>query len=330
MSHGAILAVCVFSCFGTCSLTTCTKVFSEPMPRKKLQNLISQGKKIRSPLNSDREKVIQWVRALLPNIRAQTTSSTYNGQDAFFKAYVFHQSRHEEAKREWEALEALRGYSKTPKLIDCFELSDRLVFVFERLAMNLYQALMSELLAPSQKLSIAKQMATIVRDLHKMKITHGDVKPENFMCVKENCREVMIIDFGHTLVDKEGNFYGSCLYFPPERIPVSTPKPQTLEMEYWMLAVSIMELMDKSIIDYFNPFCENPYKLNIGHFFEFHNYLDSKLSFLPKEAQNALEKWVHCLPEVRSTPKQILNDLEEYGNALFSNKKAEISSLLTN
>ena len=103
-----------------------------------------------------------------------------------------------DVKREWKGIMALQKILNTMKTKIWWEFSDRAVFGFEKLKIDVSDALNKRgFLTPEKKYIIAMQIAKTLKIMHDKDITHGDLKTENLMCEDINCNKVKLIDFGH-------------------------------------------------------------------------------------------------------------------------------------
>ena len=97
---------------------------------------------------------------------------------------------------------------------------------------------------------IMYQMLLGISFLHDLRILHGDIKPENFVLMKEDeiNPEIRIIDFGHSVRFKEEDMTkclismtsGTTIYNPPE---ILIGQPHSFPADIWSLGASFYFLI---------------------------------------------------------------------------------------
>lgn len=221
------------------------------------------------------------------------------------------------AAEELIATKSLQGLKNIVKMEDCFEYSDRLVFVLEHIEITLQHAIADSTFTVKQRLSVAKKILKIFIKLQNVGFLHGDLKSANLMCRKADCKEIVLIDFEQSSKGKPVIAGGTLEYTPPERAYYQL-NYQTYEAENWALALIILELINEKVANFFFHCRMKRNVVMLEDFVLAQQNFDLIFGHLPIKMQKSLRKWVSFFPGNRATPRQMYKDVVEYGEALFT------------
>ena len=130
-----------------------------------------------------------------------------------------------------------------PNIDDYFIFRNHFVIVFDLYQDNLYESIIKpKKILPFNyiKIIINDLIETLVY-LRKYKIIHGDIKPENILFRKQNCWNIMLVDYGLSLKDYDNNNYTlqSIWYRAPEII---FKIPYDFRIDLWSVGCILYEL----------------------------------------------------------------------------------------
>lgn len=259
---------------------------------------------------------------------------TYNNQPVLLKVSKIYEKYDDNVPliRDWEGIQTLKGYPNTMETKICWETNDKLILGFEKLEMDIWDAIKKEnFLDADKKFDISVQLANILIMLHYQGITHGDLKPKNVMCIDKNCKKIKLIDFGH--VAKNSNFIalGTFHYNSPELLQGNYQILQEASADVWAYCIFILDLLDTEIVEFMSKYMKSYSK---KRFF----YTDAVYRELIKRVENyyqgsnnnavqTLKRWLQKNPQIRFSMVQILEELKSIGPDLF---KREIRSSASN
>lgn len=122
--------------------------------------------------------------------------------------------------------------------------------VLERFAGDcLYDVINSQLLSESDMKTVFINLVNVIEQLHKLKVVHNDIKPENVL-INSNL-EIRLIDFGLAYISEDGKVLekmknkGSPNYLAPERFDPTFEVTDAFKTDIWSLGVSLFVMMSK-------------------------------------------------------------------------------------
>jgi serine/threonine protein kinase len=140
-------------------------------------------------------------------------------------------------------IDILKSFGKRSivRCLDSFELAGRYIVILQDGGENLFDFLSRTNINEAMVRDIARQMFHAVKDVHDLRVVHGDIKLENFVI---NSKErVRLIDFGSAERIADGGsstaVCGSQFYRPPELI---RNKPHDRKVDIWALGIAIFAL----------------------------------------------------------------------------------------
>lgn len=158
---------------------------------------------------------------------------------------------------------------------------------------------------------IMYQMSLGVCYLHDMRVLHGDIKPENFVLMKEDeiNPEIRIIDFGHSVRFKEEDMTkclismtsGTTIYNPPE---ILIGQPHSFPADIWSLGASFYFLITGEWVLHLNnkPAMYNESK---SIFLKYDKKFGPQF---PKSGKDLIMSMLNFNPEKRPTAITCLNN----------------------
>ncbi|XP_038216457.1 uncharacterized protein LOC119835604 isoform X2 [Zerene cesonia] len=155
------------------------------------------------------------------------------------------QKRRDAARREFELLKSLQ-HPKLVKLHMAFSTKDDFVLVMDYLwGGELFDRLVDEdHIIELDVIIYVRQICEGLHYIHRQKIAHLDMKPENIICVNPNSRLIKIADFGLARAIHERHIvraiYGTKDYVAPE---ILNFEPLSLACDMWSFGVIIYLLL---------------------------------------------------------------------------------------
>ncbi|XP_060809710.1 titin [Amyelois transitella] len=149
------------------------------------------------------------------------------------------QKKRERAQREYDIMKEL-NHAKVVELIDAFVADGSFVFVMDFLwGGELFDRIVEEEhIKESDVVPYVRQICEALQYLHRLKIAHLDLKPENIICLSPNSTQIKIVDFGIARVLEEGHvtriMYGTRDYVAPE---VLNFEQVTFASDMWSMGV---------------------------------------------------------------------------------------------
>lgn len=298
-------------------VTQCTPVTRNPLvakkgPRSSQQELNYQqlDKKILNVINSC-SKTNDCVK-----------KAPYKSKDIILKVVPLYEKPQDnkDVIREWEGIKVLQSFKDTMKMEFCLEFGSKVVFGFEKLEMDIHDAIKKPGFLNSQKkYDISMKLALILKELHDVGITHGDIKVGNVMCADKNCDIIKLIDFGHVAVKSNYNALGTFKYNSPEIPQRDKSLPQTTAADVWAFVCLILDLVDYEILRLFNYYREN--RKNFVFDKNVYERVERGIKnfFYPKnmKAANLFLKWLDMNPKTRPNIDIVINDLKVIGPNIF-------------
>jgi non-specific serine/threonine protein kinase len=144
------------------------------------------------------------------------------------------------------------------KLYDFYETSSEIYIIMEYIkggTLKTYMKKNKENLNENTTKKIIFYLLNAINYLHKLKIIHSDIKPENIMFEnEEDISTLKLIDFGlSSFNNKENEYCGTFLYMAPE-ILFNNKKLLTNEIDIWSVGIIMYQLLNKNIHPFFNKF----------------------------------------------------------------------------
>jgi serine/threonine protein kinase len=140
-------------------------------------------------------------------------------------------------------IDVLRSFTTRSivRCLDSFESNGRYIVILEDGGENLFDFLSHTNLSEAKVRYLARQMFHAVKSVHDLRITHGDIKLENFVINSKD--RIRLIDFGSAERIADGGtstaVCGSQFYRPPELIQ---NKLHDQKVDIWALAISLFAL----------------------------------------------------------------------------------------
>ena len=150
------------------------------------------------------------------------------------------------------------NHNNIVKLYDFYETSSEIYIIMEYIkggTLKTYMKKNKENLNENTTKKIIFYLLNAINYLHKLKIIHSDIKPENIMFEnEEDISTLKLIDFGlSSFNNKENEYCGTFLYMAPE-ILFNNKKLLTNEIDIWSVGIIMYQLLNKNIHPFFNKF----------------------------------------------------------------------------
>ena len=150
------------------------------------------------------------------------------------------------------------NHNNIVKLYDFYETSSEIYIIMEYIkggTLKTYMKKNKENLYENTTKKIIFYLLNAINYLHKLKIIHSDIKPENIMFEnEEDISTLKLIDFGlSSFNNKENEYCGTFLYMAPE-ILFNNKKLLTNEIDIWSVGIIMYQLLNKNIHPFFNKF----------------------------------------------------------------------------
>ena len=150
------------------------------------------------------------------------------------------------------------NHNNIVKLYDFYETSSEIYIIMEYIkggTLKTYMKKNKENLNENTTKKIIFYLLNAINYLHKLKIIHSDIKPENIMFQnEEDISTLKLIDFGlSSFNNKENEYCGTFLYMAPE-ILFNNKKLLTNEIDIWSVGIIMYQLLNKNIHPFFNKF----------------------------------------------------------------------------
>ena len=147
-------------------------------------------------------------------------------------------------KQELEAMTQLKGVPGIVQLVDVME-ADGKYYVVMPLAKGDVGKLVKEHKLSNQKVrQIFKQLVQTVEAMHKKGWCHLDIKPDNLLCLDDECQSVALTDFGTASKNKTfRNIVGTPLYTSPEAFEAKTKAYNGKLLDIWSMGVVLYEML---------------------------------------------------------------------------------------
>ena len=160
-------------------------------------------------------------------------------------------------KREVTVLKKT-NHNNIVKLFDFYETSSEIYIIMEYIkggTLKTYMKKNKENLNENTVKNIIFYLLNAINYLHKLKIIHSDIKPENIMFENESdISTLKLIDFGlSSFNNKENEYCGTFLYMAPE-ILFNNKKLLTNEIDIWSVGIIMYQLLNKNIHPFYNKF----------------------------------------------------------------------------
>ena len=150
------------------------------------------------------------------------------------------------------------NHNNIVKLYDFYETSSEIYIIMEYIkggTLKTYMKKNKDNLNENTTKKIIFYLLNAINYLHKLKIIHSDIKPENIMFEnEEDISTLKLIDFGlSSFNNKENEYCGTFLYMAPE-ILFNNKKLLTNEIDIWSVGIIMYQLLNKNIHPFFNKF----------------------------------------------------------------------------
>ena len=150
------------------------------------------------------------------------------------------------------------NHNNIVKLYDFYETSSEIYIIMEYIkggTLKTYMKKNKENLNENTTKKIIFYLLNAINYLHKLKIIHSDIKPENIMFEnEEDISTLKLIDFGlSSFNNKENEYCGTFLYMAPE-ILFNNKKLLTNEIDIWSVGIIMYQLLNKNIHPFLNKF----------------------------------------------------------------------------
>ena len=150
------------------------------------------------------------------------------------------------------------NHNNIVKLYDFYETSSEIYIIMEYIkggTLKTYMKKNKENLNENTTKKIIFYLLNAINYLHKLKIIHSDIKPENIMFEnEEDISTLKLIDFGlSSFNNKENEYCGTFLYMAPE-ILFNNKKLLTNEIDICFVVIIMYQLLNKNIHPFFNKF----------------------------------------------------------------------------
>ena len=150
------------------------------------------------------------------------------------------------------------NHNNIVNLYDFYETSSEIYIIMEYIkggTLKTYMKKNKENLYENTTKKIIFYLLNAINYLHKLKIIHSDIKPENIMFEnEEDISTLKLIDFGlSSFNNKENEYCGTFLYMAPE-ILFNNKKLLTNEIDIWSVGIIMYQLLNKNIHPFFNKF----------------------------------------------------------------------------
>ena len=148
------------------------------------------------------------------------------------------------------------NHNNIVKLYDFYETSSEIYIIMEYIKGGTLKTYMKKNnLNENTTKKIIFYLLNAINYLHKLKIIHSDIKPENIMFEnEEDISTLKLIDFGlSSFNNKENEYCGTFLYMAPE-ILFNNKKLLTNEIDIWSVGIIMYQLLNKNIHPFFNKF----------------------------------------------------------------------------
>lgn len=157
-------------------------------------------------------------------------------------------------RNEKSILKLLRGNLYFPQYINCVvnKTESRIYYKYIP-GIDLYQYIVLNDINITDCRIISKKLLTIVSILNSYDIYHLDIKPQNILCRNGNIRDIVLIDFGLSIILKNNNVRqhnlgsGTAGFCPPE---MSIDNIAHISSDCWSIGATIHYCIFK---DYLSP-----------------------------------------------------------------------------
>uniref|UniRef100_T1G0Q3 Protein kinase domain-containing protein n=1 Tax=Helobdella robusta TaxID=6412 RepID=T1G0Q3_HELRO len=171
------------------------------------------------------------------------------------KVIKLKQGQKEEFREEVNIMNKLH-HVKLLQLYDAFETSREAVLIMEFIeGRELMERIINEdyLLTERDCIYFLRQICSGIKYMHDLNVLHLDIKPENILCVRPDCNDIKIIDFGLSRMYDEKKpvkvMFGTAEFAAPEVINYDPVTPLT---DMWSVGVVCYILLSG-----FSPFAGN-------------------------------------------------------------------------
>ena len=214
-----------------------------------------------NPMCTDRSAKIQFidgrdqiVYSTIPSIVTRLTGFVKLGEGSFGTVYQTTYENKQVALKQMKITDMnvseinhlvnLKGTPGVPEIFACEKGTQFLYLVQELLYKDLneepvLEKIMSKPLQERLKLFLG--VAETLLQVHKKRLIHHDIKPENMMANNENVDRIYLIDFGLTASDTSGIVAGSPLFWTPE-IVSKRNRVANYKTDVWALVLSFAEI----------------------------------------------------------------------------------------
>ncbi|KAK8872135.1 hypothetical protein M9Y10_007896 [Tritrichomonas musculus] len=159
---------------------------------------------------------------------------------------------------------------------------------------------------------IMYQMSLGVCYLHDMRVLHGDIKPENFVLMKDDKYnpEIRIIDFGSAYHFKEEDMSkciislpsGTTIYNPPELL-ADPPEPHSFPIDIWSLGATFYYLITGELVLNFSSYKKVMYDEAKSILFKYNKKFGPQFD---ESGKDLIKNMMKFYPEQRLTAKEVL------------------------
>lgn len=243
---------------------------------------------------------------------------------SIIKVYIFGKSpaAYEDAIREMEGSTILENIKDTMKMLKCWILKDRLIFQYERFYLDVwdYYREKFDVITYTEVYEILRKIVKITRRLHRRKITHGDIKPSNFVCKDKECKSIVMIDYGHVAFNNNYKALGTFSFMPPERYQGLSRPTQTPEIDIWSIGCIVLLFFDHNSLEFFEEYSSKRHK---GFIFtheiyrKFRKHAQNVVKDAFPNVQSLISQIFKWNPEKRPTIEDLYKAIKNIGNKFF-------------
>ena len=247
--------------------------------------------------------------------------------NSLIKVYIFGKNKiaYQDAIREMEGSRITENIKDTTKMLNCWILEDRLIFQYERFYSDVWDYYYEKfnVITYREVYEILRQIVKIIRRIHRRGITHGDIKPQNFVCKDKECKRIAMIDYGHVAFNQNNKALGTFSFMPPERYQGPSRPAQTPEIDSWSIGCVVLLFFDHNSLDFFEEYHSSERKERKKFIFtreiyeKFRKHAQHVVKDALPDVQSLVSRILAWDPAKRPTIEDVYKAIKNIGNEFF-------------